>query len=124
MTWRERILAWKPEIEWKPILDKWQKDNSNPLDWFILWIWPENEDVKQTELLKQAMFSKGIQFTERKDYGNEMPASVDSVVYCLGDITVENIKEFDKITVDDKMVYYENVPVALIGAYMDEELIK
>ena len=123
MTWRDYILEWKPENEWQPLINKWQKENPNPANWFTLWVWPEDEDKAQTETLKKFLADKNIQYTERIDYWGEYPAAIDSVVYCIGDINITNAEaEFAKITVDNKMVYYEGVPVALIGEYIDERM--
>ncbi len=123
MNWKECILKWKPETEWQPIIDKWIKENPNPESWFTLWIWPENSDPKQTEYLKKLLKDREIKYTEKYDYGNELPAAIDSVVYCAGDLTVENANsELNKITLNDKGVFYEGVHVALIGQYMDEQM--
>ena len=123
MTWRERILKWKPETEWQPFLENWKNSNPKPEGWFTLWIWPE-EDEEQTRFLKDILKTRNIKYTEKKDYGSEYPASIDSVVYCIGDINISNaVEEFKKITVDDSMVYYEGAPVALISEYIDEGMM-
>ena len=123
MTWRERILEWKPETEWQPYLEKWKKNNAKPEEWFTLWVWPE-EDVEQTNALKNILNNKGFKYTEKRDYGSEYPASIDCVVYCLGDINITNAtEELEKITVGDSMVYYEGAPVALISEYIDEGMM-